>query len=119
MAHEKTAIVLTVAQVRQFTAIVDFIISIHHQIDPDYYKMELTALRALGARLEKENPFAFDFESHFLLETAVMAADTYSARSGYDPVANVEAQDFANLTRLLAHIHGAMLDKTGGRLKWE
>lgn len=119
MALEKTAIALNCAQASQFSAIVDYIRSIHHHIDPDYYQLDLAALQALGARLEKENPFAFDFESHFLLETAVMAADTYSARSGYDPVANVKAQDFESLMRLMAHIHDVMLDKTGGRLKRE
>jgi hypothetical protein len=117
MSLEKTVITLNAAQASQLSAIVDYIGGIHHHIDPDYYKIDLTSLQALGARLGKENPFAFDFESHFLLETAVMAAETYSARSGYDPVANVEAQDFENLMRLMADIHGAMLDKTGGRLK--
>jgi uncharacterized protein with GYD domain len=117
MQLAQTAIALNAAEVSHFSAIIDYIGGIHHHIDPDYYKIDLAALKALGVRLEKENPFMFDFESHFLLETAVMAADTYSTRSGYDAVANVEAQDFECLTRRMAEIHGAMLDKTGGRLK--
>lgn len=117
MPPETTAIALDAEQVRQLSAIVDYVGGIHHHIDPDYYGIDLAALQALGKRLESENPFSFDFESHFLLETAVMAADTYSARRGYDPVASVDAQEFENLMRLMADIHGAMLDKTGGRLR--
>jgi hypothetical protein len=96
---------------------VDHVVGIHHHIDPDHYEIDLAALQALGKRLASENPFWFDFESHFLLEAAVMAADTYSARRGCDAVANVDAQEFENLMRLMADIHGAMLDKTGGRLR--
>jgi hypothetical protein len=117
MPPEKTAIALDAAQVNQLSAIVDYIGGIHHHIDPDYYEIDLAALQALRKRLPSENPFSFDFESQFLLETAVMAAETYSARRGYDPVANVDAEDFESLMRLMADIHGAMLDKTGGRLK--
>ena len=117
MPPEKTAIALDAEQVSQLSAIVDYVVGIHHHIDPDHYGIDLAALQALGKRLESENPFSFDFESHFLLETAVMAADTYSARRGFDPVASVDALAFENLMRLMADIHGAMLDKTGGRLK--
>jgi hypothetical protein len=117
MSLEKTAITLNPVQASQFSSIIDYIGAIHHHIDPDYYQIDLPALKVLGLRLEKENPFVFDFQSHFLLETAVMAADTYSARHGYDPVENVAAQDFESLMRRLAEIHGAMLDKSGGRLK--
>jgi hypothetical protein len=117
MPPETTAIALGAEQVSQLSAIVAYVGGIHHHIDPDYYGIDLAALQALGKRLESENPFSFDFESHFLLETAVMAADTYSGRRGYDPVANVDAQEFEDLMRLMADIHGTMLDKTGGRLK--
>jgi hypothetical protein len=40
-----------------------------------------------------------------------------STRHGYDPVENVASQDLESLMRRMAEIHGAMLDKSGGRLK--
>jgi hypothetical protein len=117
MPPETTAIALDAEQVGQLSAIVAYVNGIHHHIDPDQYGIDLVALQLLGERLGSEHPFSFDFESHFLLETTVMAAETYAARPGHDPVANVDAQAFEHLMRLLADIHGAMLDKTGGRLK--
>jgi hypothetical protein len=112
-----TASALDAEQASQLSAIVAYVVGIHHHIDPDHYAIDPAALQALGDRLEGERPFWFDVESHFLLETAVMAADTYSARRGHDPVANVDARKFDDLMRLMADIRGAMLDKTGGRLK--
>jgi len=117
MSLEATSLSLDPARVRQLLAIIDYLAGIHHHIDPDFYAIDLAALQALGGRLEKENPFTFDFTSRFMLETAVLAAETYSARRGYDPVPGVAAPDFETLMRMLADIHGAMLDKTGGRLK--
>jgi hypothetical protein len=117
MPPGKTAIALDAEQVGQRGAIVDHVVGIHHHIDPDHYESDLAALQALGKRLASENLFCCAFEGHLLLEAAVMAADAYSARRGCDPVASVDAQEFENLMRLMADIHGAMLDKTGGRLR--
>lgn len=117
MSHALTLVSLDAARVRQLGAVIDYIAGIHHHIDPEYFDIDLAALQALGGRLGKENPFPFDFTNQFLLETAVYAAETYAARRGYDPVPGVDAADFESLMRLLADIHGAILDKTGGRLK--
>lgn len=117
MSNELTLVSLDAARVRQLGAVIDYIACIHHHIDPDFFNIDLTALQTLGGRLQHENPFPFDFTNQLMLETAVDAAETYAARRGYDPVPGVEAADFEGLMRLLADIHGAMLDKTGGRLK--
>jgi hypothetical protein len=99
----RAAFALDTGMCRRFLRVLDYVETRHWNIDPDMFQIDLgrvASLKPLFAPApEGQAPalISFTYDELFALETALLAADTYSHRHNEPPVWGVTDDELAGL----------------------